>query len=117
MRIKFSEDYKGPGFGFLTKAKEYDKWAHLAGSATGVLFAVLVGIPLFWSIVQIAVLGIGLEIWQGRKRWLWEYREDERYARLGSRAVPLSYDKADGFSWLDLVANALGILLAWGVLR
>lgn len=35
MRIKFSEDYKGPGFGLLTKAKEFDKWAHFSGSAAG----------------------------------------------------------------------------------
>lgn len=108
MKIKFSKDYQGPGFGFLTKAREYDKWAHLAGSAAGGLFLILIGIPTGWALAVIALLGLGLEIYQGKRRW--EYDNADK-------AFPSDYDQGDGFSFLDLVADALGLLLVWGVMR
>jgi len=135
MKIKFSKDYRGPGLGFLTKAREYDKWVHLAGSAAGMLMVLwilgLFGMQIYHvqgaagrvilyprglviATIVVGLLGLGLEIYQGRKRWLWEHPED--CADGPVKILPTSYDPSDGFSWLDLVADALGILLIWGVL-
>ena len=87
----------------LTKAQGFDKWAHLAGSAAGMLICLGV-MKIFlpdWFVFTIGMwissaivfgAGLGLEIRQGRH--------------------PLS----DGFSFLDLVADIAGILLVWGVI-
>ena len=100
--MQFSKDYLGPGFGFLTKAIEYDKWVHFAGSAAGVLMFLWVyrhvinGAPtddflLQLSMLSAFVMGLGLEVTQGQD------------------------SNSDGFSFLDLIANGLGILLVWVV--
>jgi len=121
--IVYSKDYKGPGFGFLTKAREFDKWTHFAGSAT--LFVVILlicratGIVRDWSTpggakailtaaFAVAWGGVALELIQGLQA------ED---AAKDSR-VELFRD-ADGFSFLDLAANLAGIgvalILVWGM--
>ncbi len=127
MSIVFSKDYRGPGFGFLTQARSYDKGFHFAGSAAGVVAVLVFGrlvlrlpawfvygtpIPLWIASAIVFAVGLGLEIYQGRKRYLWENPPEE--GPIG--VLPTNYDPSDGFSFLDLVADLAGIALVWGLL-
>jgi hypothetical protein len=105
MNFIFSKDYKGPGFGFLTTARMYDKWGHFAGSATGVLgiLGILRLVRVFetfdiWASALICfTLGLLYEIYQGLEA-----------ARRYTGKLPVT---ADGFSILDLICNIAGITL------
>lgn len=91
--MKWSNDY------WTSKCLEYDKWVHFAGSCALTLMVywpLNILAPFIWVInaliagAVVFVMGVLLEAWQE--------------------------SDGDGFSWRDLVANALGILLAVGVL-
>ena len=122
MKFFFSKDYKGPGFGFLTKARMYDKWGHFAGSAAGVLLFValirlnailgpatwnpiLGGLGVWIGAVLVFLVGLAYEIYQGV--------ETAQYLERGDYTVQ---PKNDGFSILDLLCNIGGILLVLWVL-
>ena len=86
--FRFSKDYEKKYLGLNTKAKEYDKLVHLAGSFTLTCLLSLV-FPIFIAAVVAFAVGIILEIWQGFKDpW--------------------------GFSFMDCVANLVGNVFAYG---
>lgn len=125
--FQFSKDYRGPALGLLTKARGYDKWAHFAGSAAGVLAVLafwryLTAVPLetILSGPALAVasaisfgFGLAIEVKQGIGAGTVAANPDMFVVgELGSIAL-----EDDGFSFLDLAADVLGILLVWGALR
>jgi len=118
--IRFSCDYKAPWLGFTTQARGYDKWAHFAGSAAGVCLCVafqryVLGLTDLWtymiglwlSAIFVFAVGLGIEITQGYQKWIVTTTE--------TGWIPASYYDSDGFSFIDLAADVLGILLAVGV--
>ena len=104
MKIKFSEDYKGPGLGFLTKARGYDKLAHFAVCLSAIRILVLFMVPVLWARVIIGAIAIGLEVWQGREAWR-EYQPNKNLYEV----LDCSMSYPDGFSFIDLIADAMGI--------
>lgn len=119
MKITLSQDYKGPGFGMLTQARGYDKLTHFAVSAIAVFAIALalssVTLLIFRPLVMLGAglfvlgAGIGIEIYQGRRRWDYDHADV---------VFPTSYDPTDGFSFLDLLADVLGVAFAlWTLWR
>ena len=122
MKFVFSKDYTGAGFGFLTKARMFDKWGHFGGSAAGVLlFVALIrlafllggmpwnpvvsGICIWIGAAMTFAIGLGYEIYQGIEEA--KIKEDIGEAAWIARG-------ADGFSLLDLLSNVGGIaLVVW----
>ena len=82
--------------GWIRQAQNYDKLSHAGGSCLAVclLWAVLklLNVNLTLTVVSIAVCigGIALELYQVRS--------------------------GIGFSWRDVVANGVGVLIAWGAI-
>lgn len=101
MSFRLSGDQLGAGFGFLTTAREYDKWSHAAGSA---LFLVVVWTLLYWkrgelslyetllaSTIVVFLGGIGLEIWQGIKGGRAQRRLEEQISTFINKRTWIEY--------------------------
>jgi len=86
--FRFSKDYEKKYLGLNTKAKEYDKLVHLAGSFTLTCLLSLM-FPIFIACAIAFAAGLIYEVWQG-------------------------FTDPRGFSFMDLVANLFGCIFAYG---
>lgn len=109
-----AKDYARPWLGFTTKAQGFDKWAHAAGSA--------LILCLLYRIVR-AVLERNYHTYghshKGKTFHFLSLGAAFGLVMLGGLGLEIYQGFANpwGFSFMDMVANILGALVAFGALN